>query len=202
MGTMVAPTYACLFMSELEQKILTSWNGTKPLLFKRFIDDIFFIWPGTEEELKQFLTHMNSAHNHIKFTSTYDVQTKSIPFLDMWVTLKNGKFVTDLFKKPTARCQYLLPSSCHPLHQTTSIIYSLAYRLRRICSDNETFELRLSELKADLLSRNYSGKIIDSEIKKARKITREEALKKVPKKKIPGRFSWSPFTQAYQVLVL
>ena len=38
---MVAPTYACLFMSELEQKILTSWEGTKPLLFKRFIDDIF-----------------------------------------------------------------------------------------------------------------------------------------------------------------
>ena len=42
---------------------------------------------------------MNSAHSHIKFTSTYDVQTKSIPFLDMWVTLKEGKFITDLYKK-------------------------------------------------------------------------------------------------------
>ena len=41
MGTMLASTYASLFMSELEQKILTSWEGTKPLLFKRFIDDIF-----------------------------------------------------------------------------------------------------------------------------------------------------------------
>ena len=129
MGTMVAPTYACLFMSHLEQKILSSWGGTQPLLFKRFIDDIFFIWPGSEEELKEFIAHMNSAHTHIKFTSTYDVETKSIPFLDTWVTLKEGKFITDLFKKPTARCQYLLPSSCHPLHQTTSIIYSLAYRL-------------------------------------------------------------------------
>ena len=31
MGTMVAPTYACLFMSDLEQKILESWHGTTPL---------------------------------------------------------------------------------------------------------------------------------------------------------------------------
>ena len=107
----------------------------------------------------------------------------SIPFLDTWVTLKEGKFNTDLFKKPFARCQYLLPSSCHLLHQTTSIIYSLAYRLRRICSDNNTFELRLAELKQDLLSRNYNSKIIDSEIKKARAISREEALKKVTKSK-------------------
>ena len=42
MGTMLASTYASLFMSELEQKNLNSWEGTKPLLFKRLIDDIFF----------------------------------------------------------------------------------------------------------------------------------------------------------------
>ena len=98
------------------------------------------------------------------------------------MTLKEGKFITDLFKKPTAKCQYLLPSSCHPLHQTTSTIYSLAYRLRRICSDNKTFELRVSELKSYLLSSNYNSKIIDSEIAKARAISREEALKIVIKK--------------------
>ena len=57
----------------------------------------FFAWSGTEEELKKFIAHMNSAHSHIKFTSTYDVQTKSIPFLDMWVTLKEGKFITVLY---------------------------------------------------------------------------------------------------------
>jgi len=94
-------------VSDLEQKILASWGGTKPLLFKRYIDDIFFVWPGTEEELKDFIAHMNSAHSHIKFTSTYDIQTKAIPFLDLWVTLKEGKFTTDLFKKSTAKCQYL-----------------------------------------------------------------------------------------------
>ena len=60
MGTMVAPTYACLFMAWLEtQKILKLWTGTKPIMYKHFIDDIFFIWPGSHLELKSFLKHMN-----------------------------------------------------------------------------------------------------------------------------------------------
>ena len=32
MGTRVAPTYACLFMGWLEEKILKTWKGTKPYL--------------------------------------------------------------------------------------------------------------------------------------------------------------------------
>ena len=51
MGTRVAPTYACLFMGWLEEKILKTWKGTKPYLWKRYIDDIFFIWRGSEAEL-------------------------------------------------------------------------------------------------------------------------------------------------------
>ena len=43
---------------------------------------------------------------------------------------------------------------------------------------NPAFELRLVELKQDLLSRNYNSKIIDLEIKKESAITRVEALKK------------------------
>ena len=181
MGTRVAPTYACLFISDLEQQILDTWHGTKPLLFKRYIDDLFFAWPGSAQELEEFLAHMNSVHPTIKFTSSYDTETRTIPFLDMLITLENGKFSTDLYKKDTAKCQYLLPSSCHAVHQTTGIIYSLAYRLKRICSDNAKFEHQLSELKQDLLSRQYNGRIIDKEFDKVRKITRQEALKKVIK---------------------
>ena len=86
MGTRVAPTYACLFMSYLEnEKILKSWEGTQPLLYRRFIDDIFFIWPDTEAELTKFLEHMNNCHTRIKFKATYDQDLKVIPFLDLTV---------------------------------------------------------------------------------------------------------------------
>ena len=60
MGTMAAPTYACLIMAWLEDEvILKNWTGTKPLMYRRFIDDIFFVWTGSVEELSNFLTHMN-----------------------------------------------------------------------------------------------------------------------------------------------
>ena len=182
MGTMVAPTYACLFMSWLETEvILKTWTGRKPLMYRRFIDDIFFVWDGPVSELEEFLTHMNSTHSHIKFTSTYNTETRSVPFLDMTVSIEDGQFVTDLYKKETAVCQYLLPSSCHPGHQTRNIPYSLAYRLRRICSKEALFEHRLKELKSDLLSRQYNYKIIMEAFDRARKIPRAEALKKVEK---------------------
>ena len=153
MGTRVAPTYACLFMCWLqEQLLLKTWKGTPPLMYRRFIDDVFFAWTSTEEELKLFLTHMNQQHPYIKFTTTYDMETKNVPFLDMSVTIKNGKIITDLYKKETAVVQYLLPSSCHASHQWQNTIFSLAYRLRRICSTDESFEIRLEELKSDLMS--------------------------------------------------
>ena len=41
----------------------------------------------------------------------------------------------DLYTKPTDTHQYLLPTSCHPKHFCKNVPYSLALRLRRICSD-------------------------------------------------------------------
>ena len=111
------------------------------------------------------------------------MDTKTIPFLDMSVTLEDGHFKTDLFVKSNSVCQYLLPSSCHPAHISKNIPYSLAYRLRRICSQDGDFEYRLEQLKRNLISRQYHPKIIDEAFEKVRAINRQEALKKVEKSK-------------------
>ena len=57
MGTKVAPTYACIFMGWLEDQILQTWSNVKksgpvPYLWRCYIDDCFFIWQGSTEELK------------------------------------------------------------------------------------------------------------------------------------------------------
>ena len=46
MGTTVAPNYANLFMDRFETKALSNWP-LKPLIWLRFIDDIFMIWIHT-----------------------------------------------------------------------------------------------------------------------------------------------------------
>ena len=43
MGTKVAPSYANLFMSNLEEKMLGSYDK-QPTIWLRYIDNIFFIW--------------------------------------------------------------------------------------------------------------------------------------------------------------
>ena len=49
MGTRMAPSYANLFMASLEKQILnTAPSQLKPLIWKRYIDDIFMIWPHGE----------------------------------------------------------------------------------------------------------------------------------------------------------
>ena len=61
MGSKLAP-----FMGKLEKTILTS-SPLKPVYYRRFIDDIFMLWPHSEEELVRFIQHMNRANGSIQF---------------------------------------------------------------------------------------------------------------------------------------
>ena len=62
------------------------------------------------------------------------------------VLVKDGSIETDLYTKPTDKHQYLLVSSCHPQHTKRAIPFSLALRLRRICSNPDNYKLRTNEL--------------------------------------------------------
>ena len=83
----------------------------------------------------------------------------------------------DLCTKPTDKLQYLLHSSCHPFHTKRAIPFSLALRLRRICSSDETFTLRTNELIQYLNSRGYNLSFLKHEIQHVHAIARTETLK-------------------------
>ncbi len=74
MGTKMASAYANIFMGNIFQEKYTD----KILRWKRFIDDIFLIWTG---DTQQLLTHINSIHPTIEFTS--DISLVEITFLDV-----------------------------------------------------------------------------------------------------------------------
>ena len=131
-GTKFAPPYACIFMDQLETKFLET-QTLKPLVWFRYIDDIFFIWTHGEENLKKFMDDFNSFNDDIKFTYEHD------KFLDLKVISSNGKLLTSLYSKSTDRHQYLHYESCHPEHTKRSIVYSQALRIKRICSNETDF---------------------------------------------------------------
>ena len=72
--------------------------------------------------------------------------------------------------------QHLLYSSCHPLHTKKATPFSLALRLRRICSTDETFNTRTAQLTTYLLKRGYKRNFITKQIQRAADIPRSVAL--------------------------
>ena len=119
--TKFASPYSIRFMRKLEEEILWAVE-LKSYIWWRYIDDIFSIWEHGEEKLKEFIDVLNKKHPTIKFTAEwYKTQTN---FLDVTVSLENGKIKTELYVKPTDTHQYLHSSSCHPYHCKKGIPYS------------------------------------------------------------------------------
>ena len=165
MGTRMAPPYANLFMGLIEDGI----NGAFPSLisfWKRFIDDIFFIFIGSETQLKEVFTHMTSIHPTIKFTFEYS--PKQIAFLDTLVYVDSDRHLqTNIFRKPTDRMCLLHFSSNHPRHVKESIVYTQALRYCTIISDDRNLEAELLVLSRAFLARGYPLPIIRKNISKA-----------------------------------
>ena len=189
MGSRSSPTFACLFVGILEFVMLLSWErqgGLLPHLLKRFIDDVFFLWPHGEAELKRFVTHLNAFHRTIKFDivegESYNFRTRSINFLDLKIWIDEQGFIqTTLYQKPCRVVSYLLPSSCHPGFICRNIPYSLAYRLVRIDSTQEGLNQNLGKLHEELVSRGYRAASVTASLDRARRLSRAVALIKVPR---------------------
>ena len=58
MGTKMAVAISVIFMSDLEEQLLAA-SPLKPLVWKRFIDDIFSLWNIPMEEVSIFVNFAN-----------------------------------------------------------------------------------------------------------------------------------------------
>ena len=115
-----------------------------PLVWIRYIDDIFFMWTHLEEELDDFFNFCNTYNPDIKFDPT--PPGKSIPFLVVNATIENGKLVFGLYTKSMDSHLYLRWSSCHPIHTERNLPYCLSLRVRRICTKISDFENHAKEM--------------------------------------------------------
>ena len=176
MGTPFAPNFANIFMSRVESKILTTApGGFKPLLWIRFIDDIFMIWQHGEQPLAQFLEHVNSIHDTIKFVGEYS--WKEINFLDTTLYFNaRGEIESTLFIKPTDICTLLQAQSYHPSSCKRGVIYSQALRYRRLITDDRKLGKHLKELESNLIRRGYDATEITSQFAKLSSTTQAELL--------------------------
>ena len=98
--------------------------------------------------------------------------------MDVSFIIENGKLICDLYTKPTESHLYLRWNSCHPVHTKKNSPYSLALRIRRICTRLTDFEKHAKELRSYLIARGYKLKNIKDGINKARKMSQYDILNK------------------------
>jgi len=56
MGTKMAVAFANIFMAKVEKEILRQ-SDTKPIFWKRFIDDVISMWNTSRDKIENF--HLN-----------------------------------------------------------------------------------------------------------------------------------------------
>ena len=148
MDTKMAVAFAVIFIAHIEKQLLAI-SSHKPLIWKRFIDDILSVWTLPEAENDNFIEFANSFHTTIKFT--HEMSSEKIVFLDTDV-FKGPRFNTDKILdvethfKPTETFQYTHFSSCHPLSVIKGFVKE-ALRLLRTSLVKESFEIEFKKLQ-------------------------------------------------------
>ena len=97
MGTISAPPFANIFMGKFEDTHIYPHIQQFCKLYLRYTDDLFLMWTGTKDQLKEFISNLNNQHSSIKFT--YKISNTSIDFLDTAVYIKNRRIHTSIYKK-------------------------------------------------------------------------------------------------------
>ena len=144
MGTHNAPSFANLFLGKFEQQFLRTQNRL-PLVWWRYIEDVFAIWTHEVPCLDAFLQELNSYHTTVKFTA--DWSAKMVTLLDTQVYLKMAKWRRiSTLNLPASIIIYIrivvTQNTVRLLYRTVKPLES-----KKICSERESLLLRTNELK-------------------------------------------------------
>ena len=179
MGTKMAVSFADIFMAKIETEIINHCTK-KPLVWKRYIDDVLSLWDTSKEEVNTFIEQANSYHPTIKFTA--EISDKEITFLDTRIYKGEGlkkKSILDTRThfKPTETFQY----TCNPPGVKKGFIKGEALRLLRTNSSKETFEENINKFKQNLRLRGYPNNFIEKVLSEVKFSDRKSAFKEKTK---------------------
>ena len=121
-GTKMGPSYANLLVGFIEEQFFYKIDGTKPELYRRYIEGCFGATSCSRQELGYFSASINYFHPALKYT--WVVSECSIACLDINVSISGNRLSTTVHYKPKDSHSYLLHSSSHPVHVKNSIPYS------------------------------------------------------------------------------
>jgi hypothetical protein len=152
MGKRFAPALANIYLLEFDEAAMNGFD-LKPLLFFRYLDDIFFLWPGDLASLERYKNFLNNLIPDI--TVTFECSETHVNFLDTTIYKSEGLLQSRVYFKSTDTHQLLHTNSFHPKHTFNGILKSQLIRYKRISSNRHDFEKTCKILFSSLKSRGY-----------------------------------------------
>ena len=139
----------------------------KPLLYRRYLDDIL-VFTRSQDEFKKMFGYMQNMSPSLKFT--YVKCGIYLNFLDLKIQLdskydRTGQTTYSLFQKPESRHLYLHPDSEVKDSIKFGWITGENIRLLRNSDNKKSFKDALELFKDELLSTGYTEDIINSYVK-------------------------------------
>ena len=208
MGSPASPEIADITFHNLETNII-ELHKSKIYFWKRFRDDLFMIYTGTQNQLHEFITNINGLHETFKFS--YEFSPHTISYLDLDI-FKSHKYTnerildTRTHTKATDTFQYLSRNSCHPIRTFKGLIKGELLRYARTCNNNEDFISKVHFFTQKLQRRNYKKAEITQIIREVKHTERDTYLKNKNKtskkdedKKIIYTTRYSPYIKTTDI---
>ena len=192
MGAKFAPSLANLFMAEWEDRHIFHNQKQQLIFYRRFIDDIFLMWEGSEVDLRQFLTDLNANTNNIKLD--YVISTSSVNFLDVRIEQQRGKLTTKVYFKTTDRNSYLSIRSGHHPAWIKNIPKGQFLRVRRNCTEYSDYVEQANTLKRRFVQKGYDESNLNDIIQEVAEVPREQCLKKREAAESNNQHQWGFLT--------
>ena len=133
MGSPVSPVIENIYLEHFESLAIPS-SPTLTKWWLRYVDDVHS--STRNDQVNKLQEHLNSIDPHIKFT--IELQgTDGLPFLDTLTKSNPNSIESTLYRKPTYRDRYLDYNSNQPISAKLSVIHTLIYRAKQVCSTPE-----------------------------------------------------------------
>lgn len=165
------------------------------LFYQRYIDDLFIIWQGTEESLREFSKWLNSNNNNIKLEFNWDKQ--QIHYLDVLVMKEEDKLSTKAFFKTTDQNSYIPVQSGHHPQWLRNIPKGQFMHIRRNCSQDSDYAIQAAVIKQRFIEKGYNEPSLDKMIEEVGKSSQELML--IPKERIQNqKHEWGFISQYHK----
>ena len=157
MGGPLSCTMANFYMSHIENEVLENVD-LRPALYGRFIDDIFILVRNENHLISLKQAFIDASV--LNLTHEININNK-LPFLDVLLEMKNGKFVRTVYTKPTKSMDCINFECDAPDRYKTGVLYTLLNRAKKICNTAEGFYNEVERIKRLLINNGFPNCIID-----------------------------------------